>query len=80
MSVRNDQLVAHVALTRTLIARLATGRRITLPVGTAHPGPHDAYLGRRLCSAFPHIYDGVVYLYDCDETLVWSGTVTLRPA
>ncbi|MDX6447549.1 MAG: hypothetical protein QOD08_12, partial [Gaiellaceae bacterium] len=30
--------------------------------------------------AFPHIYEGVVYLYDCDDTLVWKGTVTLRPS
>ena len=80
LSVRNDQLAAHVALSPRTAARLAAGKTVSLPVGTAHPGPGDNYLARRLCSAFPHIYDGVVYLYDCDDTLVWKGTVTLRPS
>jgi hypothetical protein len=79
LAVRNDQLAAHVALTPRILARLATGKAVSVPVGTAHPGPGDSYLARRFCSAFPHIYDGVVYLYDCDDTLAWKGTVTLRP-
>jgi hypothetical protein len=80
LSVRNDQLAAHVALTPRALARLAAGKAVTVPVGTAHPGPGDSYLARRFCSAFPHVYDGVVYLYDCDDTLAWKGTVTLRPS
>jgi len=80
LAVRNDQLAAHVALPPRLRARLAAGKTVSVPVGTAHPGPGDSYLARRFCSAFPHIYDGVVYLYDCDDTLVWKGTVTLRPS
>jgi hypothetical protein len=78
--VRNDQLAAHVALSQAMLARLAAGKAVALPVGTASPGPGDSYLARRFCSAFPHIYDGVVYLYDCDDTLAWKGTVTLRPS
>ena len=80
LAVRNDQLAGHVALPPRLRARLAAGKTVSVPVGTAHPGPGDSYLARRFCSAFPHIYDGVVYLYDCDDTLVWKGTVTLRPS
>jgi hypothetical protein len=80
LTVRNDQLAAHVALTPRILARLAAGKTASVPVGTAHPGPGDNYLARRFCSAFPHIYDGVVYLYDCDDTLAWKGTVTLRPS
>ena len=80
LAVRNDQLAAHVALTPRLMARLAAGKAVSVRVGTAHPGPGDSYLARRFCSAFPHIYDGVVYLYDCDDTLAWKGTVTLRPS
>jgi hypothetical protein len=80
LAVRNDQLAAHVALPPRVLARLAAGKTVTVPVGTAHPGPGDSYLARRFCSAFPHIYDGVVYLYDCDDTLAWKGTVTLRPS
>ena len=80
LAVRNDQLAAHVALGRSRLARLAAGKAVAVTVGTAHPGPGDSYLARRFCSAFPHVYDGVVYLYDCDDTLAWKGTVTLRPS
>ena len=80
LAVRNDQLAAHVALPPRALARLAAGKTVSVPVGTANPGPGDRYLARRFCSAFPHIYDGVVYLYDCDDTLAWKGTVTLRPS
>ena len=80
LTVRNDQLAAHVALPPTTLTRLSVGKAVTVPVGTANPGPGDSYVARRLCSAFPHIYDGVVYLYDCDDTLAWKGTVTLRPS
>jgi hypothetical protein len=80
LSVRNDQLAARVPLSPAELRRLAAGKTVTVPVGTAHPRPGDHFLARRTCSAFPHIYEGVVYLYDCDDTLVWNGTVTLRPA
>jgi hypothetical protein len=80
VSVRNDQLGAHVQISSAALARLATGKPIAIPVGTRHPRRGDHFLARRICSAFPHIYEGVVYLYDCDDTLVWRGTVTLRPA
>jgi hypothetical protein len=80
LTVRNDQLAAHVAVPPRMVTALASGKTVSLPVGTAHPGPGDNYLARRFCSAFPHIYDGVVYLYDCDDTLAWKGTVTLRPS
>jgi hypothetical protein len=80
LSVRNDQLAAHIPLSATALARLGAGRALALPVGTAHPRPGDDFLARHVCSAFPHIYEGVVYIYDCDDTLVWKGTVTLRPA
>ena len=80
LAVRNDQLAAHVALSPRTVALLTAGKTVSVPVGTAHPGPGDSYLARRFCSAFPHIYDGVVYLYDCDDTLAWKGTVTLRPS
>ncbi|MDX6493002.1 MAG: hypothetical protein QOH02_937 [Gaiellaceae bacterium] len=80
LAVRNDQLAAHVALLQPALGRLAAGRAFSVTVGTAHAGPGDHYLARQFCSAFPHIYEGVVYLYDCDDTLVWKGTVTLRPS
>jgi hypothetical protein len=77
LDIRNDQLVAHALLSAASLERIAAGKTVTLPVGTRHPGPGDAYTGTRLCSLFPHIYEGVVYLYDCEDVLVWSGTLTV---
>ena len=53
-------------------------RAVTAAVGTTHPAPDVHYQGTRTCSAFPHIYDGIVYLYDCEDTLVWDGKVTIE--
>ena len=80
LDVRNDQLAAHVALSNDDLDDIAAGRPVSARVGTDHPGPGDDYLATRNCSAFPHIYDGVVYLYDCDDTLTWSGSVTIMPS
>ncbi len=80
LEIRNDQLVAHVPLARAALAAVAEGRSLTLPVGPEHPRPGDDYLGTRNCSAFPHIYDGVVYLYECNDTLTWNGTVSFSSA
>jgi hypothetical protein len=80
LDIRNDQLAAHFFLDAATLARLADGRSVNVPVGTKHPRPGDAFEATRNCSAFPHIYDGVVYLYDCDDTLVWSGRLSVVPA
>ena len=79
LSVRNDQLVAGVLARQSLLAKVATSTRaVTAAVGTRHPAPDVHYQGTRTCSAFPHIYDGIVYLYDCEDTLVWDGKVTIE--
>ncbi len=80
LDIRNDQLVAAVSLDKALLSRLASGRAVTVPVGTRHPVPGIEYKATRNCSHFPHLYDGVEYLYDCDDTLIWNGAVTIRPA
>ena len=80
LDIRNDQLAAHFLLDDATLARLAGGRSVNVPVGTKHPRPGDAFEATRNCSAFPHIYDGVVYLYDCDDTLIWSGRLSIVPA
>jgi len=78
LDIRNDQLVTAVQLDTSLLARLAAGRAVTVPVGTRHPAPGVEYKATRNCSHFPHRYDGVEYLYDCDDTLIWSGSVSIR--
>jgi hypothetical protein len=80
LDIRNDQLVTSVALETTALARLAAGCALTVPVGTRHQASGVAYVPTRNCSHFPHLYDGVEYLYDCDDTLIWNGAVTIRPA
>jgi len=78
LDVRNDQLEAAVPLQPHASGRLARqGASVTLAVGTRHPSARKSYVPTRLCSHFPHIYDGIVYLYDCEDTLTWDGSVTL---
>jgi hypothetical protein len=81
LRVRNDQLVADVLARQSLLERVATSTgSVAAAVGTRHPAPGVHYQATRTCSEFPHIYDGIVYLYDCEDTLVWSGTVTIARA
>jgi hypothetical protein len=80
LDIRNDQLFAHALLPTNTLTRAADGKTLTLPIGSNHPGPGDAYQRQRTCSLFPHIYEGVVYLYDCRDVLVWNGTLTVVPA
>jgi hypothetical protein len=80
LDIRNDQLVTAAVLPPDTLARLAAGKRVSIAVGTRHPAPGVDYEATRSCSLFPHIYDGVVYLYECDDTLIWSGGLTISPA
>ena len=78
LDVRNDQLETAVPLPAQNGPRLArAGASVTVAVGTRHPTAHKSYVPTRLCSLFPHIYDGIVYIYDCEDTLTWDGSVTL---
>ena len=74
-----DQLVARVLAPQSLLAKVATSLRRYRRGRTRHPAPDVHYQGTRTCSAFPHIYDGIVYLYDCEDTLV-SGREGHDPA
>jgi hypothetical protein len=78
LSVRNDQLVASVATDQPAVRQL-TGRGATVSIltGTRHPGHGVTYTPTAFCSLFPHIYEGIVYLYSCEDTLVWGGKITL---
>jgi hypothetical protein len=80
LDIRNDQLVAAVTLGPRALSRISSGGSLTVPVGTRHPAPGIRYVPTRNCSHFPHLYDGVEYLYDCDDTLIWSGSVSIRPS
>jgi hypothetical protein len=79
LDVRNDQLAAVVPLSAQGRAQLASAGSVSMAVGSRHPTALMGYIPTRTCSHFPHVYDGIVYLYDCEDTLVWDGTVTLAP-
>ena len=80
LEVRNDQLQAHLLDPAALLRLVQTGKPVTAPVGTRHPTPVDPYVPTQFCSAFPHIYEGVVYLYDCLDTLIWNGRISVSRA
>ena len=80
LEVRNDQLQAHVFAPAALGRVVAGGKALSVRVGTAHRSPADPYVATKLCSAFPHIYDGVVYIYDCTDTLIWNGRLAVSRA
>jgi len=80
LDIRNDQLVTDVTLDPAALAKVSSGRTVSVAVGTRHPSSGIQYLATRNCSHFPHIYDGVVYLYDCDDTLIWNGAVSISAA
>jgi hypothetical protein len=80
LDVRNDQLQAHVLAPDSLRRLVEDRKSVSVRLGTAHPTSVDAYVPTAFCSAFPHIYEGVVYLYDCLDTLIWNGTLSLSRA
>jgi hypothetical protein len=80
LDVRNNQLEAHLLAPDSLRRLVEGGKSFSVPLGTAHATAADPYVRTQLCSAFPHIYDGVVYLYDCLDTLIWNGTLSVSRA
>jgi hypothetical protein len=77
LSVRNDQLVASVATDQPAVRQLTGRGTVSILTGTRHPGHGVTYTPTQFCSAFPHIYEGIVYLYSCEDTLIWGGKITL---
>jgi hypothetical protein len=77
LEVRNDQLESHLLAPDSLRRLVEDGKAFSTLVGTKHPTLVDPYVATAFCSAFPHIYDGVVYLYDCLDTLIWNGRLSI---
>jgi hypothetical protein len=80
LNVRNDQLVAHVAVPLTKLATLKKGESLTLPVGTSRPGPGDYYTSSLDCSQPTKPYEGYRTADDCHDTLSWTGAVKITRA
>jgi hypothetical protein len=80
LNVRNDQLVAHVAVPLKKLDGLKKGKSLTLAVGSSRPGPGDYYAPSLDCSQPTKPYEGYRTADDCHDTLSWSGTLRLTRA
>jgi hypothetical protein len=77
LNVRNDQFAAHVSVPRKKLNALKKRGSLTIPVGTAHPGPGDGYAPTLDCSQPTKPYEGYRTADECQDTLSWSGTVKI---
>ena len=50
---------------------------LTFAVGTAHPGPGDAYAPTLDCSQATKPYEGYRTADECHDTLSWNGTLKI---
>jgi hypothetical protein len=77
LNIRNDQLIAHVAVPLKKLNALKKRASLALPVGTAHPGPGDLYAPTLDCSQPTKPYEGYRTADHCQDSFSWSGTVTI---
>ena len=77
LNVRNDQLAAHVSIPQKKLAALRKGKSLTFVVGTARPGPGDAYAPTLDCSQPTKPYEGYRTADECSDALSWSGAVKI---
>lgn len=80
LNVRNDQLTAHVVVALAKLQALKRGASLTLRVGTAAPGPGDAYAPDVDCSVPTKPYEGYRTADHCQDQLSWSGTLKITRA
>jgi hypothetical protein len=77
LNVRNDQFAGHVSVPRKKLSALKRRGSLTIPVGTAHPGPGDEYAPTLDCSQPTKPYEGYRTASECQDSLSWSGTVKI---
>jgi hypothetical protein len=80
LNVRADQLAAHVVVATKKLQGLKRGASLTLPVGTAAPGPGDTYAPSIDCSVPTKPYEGYRTADHCQDELSWSGTFKITRA
>jgi hypothetical protein len=80
LNVRNDQLATHVVVPLKKLLALETRGSLTLAVGTARPGPGDLFSPSIDCSQPTKPYEGYRTADHCQDTLSWSGTLTITRA
>ena len=67
--VPRSDIGATVTVKLAALAKLTSGKRLTIAVGTRAPSIVS-------CSTHPAPYEGTEIADDCRDTLTWSGTVT----
>jgi hypothetical protein len=80
LTLRQDQLVAHVSVPLKKLNALARGRSLVLTVGTARPGARDLYTPSLNCSRPTKPYEGYRTTDACADELSWSATVRITRA
>lgn len=77
VTVRNDQLVLHLAVPLKKLQALQKGASLTFAVGTERPGPSDLYAPTLDCSRPTKPYEGYRIDDHCEDALAWSGSVRI---
>jgi hypothetical protein len=80
LNVRTDQLTAHVVVATKKLQSLKRGSSLTMPVGTAVPGPGDSYAPSLDCSVPTKPYEGYRTADHCLDTMSWSGSLKITRA
>jgi hypothetical protein len=80
LTIRMDQLVAHISVPIAKLTTLARKKSLVFPVGTAHPGSGDYYAPSLDCSHAAKPYEGFRVVDSCRDEITWSGTVTVTRA
>jgi hypothetical protein len=77
LNVRNDQLVAHMAVPAKKLGALKIGGSLSLQVGTSRPGAADHYAPSLDCSQPTKPYLGYRTTDQCHDDLSWSGVIKI---
>lgn len=80
LNVRAEQLTAHAVVATKKLQSLKRGATLTLPIGTASPGPGDVYAPSVDCSAPTKPYEGYRTADHCQDQLSWNGTLKITRA
>jgi hypothetical protein len=78
LTVRNDQLVFHLALPLKKLQALRKHASLTFAVGTSRPGPGDVYSPSLNCSQPTKPYEGYRTADHCVDALTWRGSVQIK--
>ncbi len=77
LNIRNDQFSAHLVVPLKKLKALTRGASLSFAVGTARPGPGDAYSPTLNCSQPTKPYEGYRTADSCQDSLSWSGSVNI---